>query len=222
MTPLIALVGVEKVFDTGAEVRALDGIDLTINSGDYLAVTGPSGSGKTTLLNILGMLDLPTRGSYFLNGQETVSLSESQRTSLRGRQIGFVFQQFHLLDGRTATENVEFGMLYVVQSSSQRQQRAREALIAVGLEHRLDALTSVMSGGERQRVALARALAKRPSLILCDEPTGSLDSARSEQVLEVFEGLHQSGQTLIVITHDAATAAHAHRHIALRDGRIVT
>jgi putative ABC transport system ATP-binding protein len=220
VTELVRLSGIGRLFD-GGQIRALDGVDLEISSGDYVAITGPSGSGKTTLLNILGLLDVPTHGSYLLDGQETTSLAEPTRTAVRGRRIGFVFQQFHLLDGRTATENAEFGMLYTVRSRADRRTRARDALVAVGLGHRLDATTGVLSGGERQRVAIARALAKQPGLILCDEPTGSLDSALAEQVLDLFDDLHRSGQTLVVITHDPRTADRAARRVGLRDGRLV-
>ncbi len=222
MSELIRLEGVERVFGQDAEVHALDGVDLRISQGDYVAVTGPSGSGKSTLLNILGLLDLPTHGSYLFEDQETSSLSEKDRTALRGRRIGFVFQQFHLLDGRTATENVEFGMLYTVRSPAERRRRSHEALVSVGLEDRQNSVTSVLSGGERQRVAIARALAKDPGLILCDEPTGSLDSARTDQVLDLFDDLHAAGQTLVVITHDPRTAARASRSVSLRDGHLTS
>lgn len=220
MTDLITLSGIDRVFDAGAPIQALDHVDLRIALGDYLAVTGPSGSGKTTLLNILGLLDVPTRGSYLLDGQETTTLPEATRTSLRGHRIGFVFQQYHLLDSRTATENVEFGMLYTVADRHERRERARDALCSVGLDQRRSSVAAVLSGGERQRVAIARALAKKPALILCDEPTGSLDSARAAQVLDLFDALHDAGQTLVVITHDPLTADRALTKVSLTDGRL--
>lgn len=181
-------------------------------------MVGPSGSGKSTFLNIAGLLDAPTEGRYLLDGIDTGALRDGDRTALRGRRIGFVFQSFHLLPHRSARENVQLAMVYNDTPRGERAGRAREALEQVGLGHRLDAAPTRLSGGERQRVAIARALVSRPSLLLCDEPTGNLDSKNAESVLVLLEELHRSGMTVLVITHDPAVAARGARTVAIRDG----
>lgn len=219
-TPVISLVDVRRSFPGPPETVVLTGIDLTVARGDYLALVGPSGSGKTTLLHLLGLLDTPSGGEYRFDGIEVTGLTEVQRTSLRGLRIGFVFQDFHLLSHRTATENVALGLLYARVHAAERTARAREALERVGLGHRLDALPRTLSGGERQRVAIARALVIRPSLLLCDEPTGNLDSGSAERVLDLFDELHADGVSVVVVTHDPTTAARAGRTVRMRDGRL--
>ncbi|MFZ4297259.1 ABC transporter ATP-binding protein [Streptomyces cinereoruber] len=203
-------------------VTALHPGDLTVHRGEFVTVVGPSGSGKSTLLNVIGLLDRPTTGSYFLDGLDTGGLGDAQRTALRGHRIGFVFQAFHLLSHRTALENVMLGMVYnTAVPRGDRQDRARRALLRVGLGHRLDSVPTRMSGGERQRVAVARALAHGPSLLLCDEPTGNLDSMNSQRVLDLLATLHQDGMTVLVITHDREVAARGARTIEVRDGVLV-
>ncbi|GAA1404899.1 ABC transporter ATP-binding protein [Kitasatospora putterlickiae] len=216
--PVIALHGVGRSHPGEPPVTALHPCDLTVHRGDYLSVTGPSGSGKSTLLHLLGLLDTPSRGRYELDGIDTGDLRDRDRATLRGRRIGFVFQSFHLLPHRTAEENVLLAQLYNRTPAKDRRAAALEALHRVGLGHRTDALPTTMSGGERQRVAIARALVNRPSLLLCDEPTGNLDSANAEAVLEQFDRLHAEGFTLVVITHDQAVAARAGRRVSIRDG----
>ncbi|MER5872263.1 ABC transporter ATP-binding protein [Streptomyces sp. NPDC002044] len=199
-------------------VPALTACDLAIRHGEFVTVVGPSGSGKSTFLNIVGLLDAPTEGRYLLDGIDTGSLGDHDRTALRGRRIGFVFQSFHLLPHRSALENVALAMLYNGVPRKERPARAREALVRVGLGHRLAAVPSRLSGGERQRVAIARALVARPSLLLCDEPTGNLDSANADTVLALLDELHTDGMTVLVITHDQEVAAHGGRTVAIRDG----
>lgn len=217
---VIAMAGVSRVYPGPPAVRALQPTDLVVRPGEYLAIVGPSGSGKTTLLNLIGLLDRPSSGTYDLGGIRTSGLGESQRTALRGRRIGFVFQDFHLLPYRTAAENVTLGRLYVDPDRRRRVATARDTLARVGLAHRADALPTTMSGGERQRVAIARALVNAPSLLLCDEPTGNLDSRTAGQVLDLLGQLNDDGVTVVVITHDPATAARARRHVTIRDGRV--
>ncbi|ALO10552.1 ABC transporter ATP-binding protein [Streptomyces gardneri] len=218
--PVIRLRGLSRTFPGTVEVHALRPVELDVREGEFLAVVGPSGSGKSTLLNLLGLLDRPTAGTYELGGIDVAGLGERRRTAVRGHLIGFVFQSFQLLPYRTATENVELAQLYVARDARSRRLRAVEALRRVGLEHRLDALPPTMSGGERQRVAIARALVNRPRLLLCDEPTGNLDSRTSEIIMELFEELHRSGQTIVIITHDPAVAARAGRTLVMRDGEL--
>jgi len=201
-------------------VAALRGIDLEVGRGDYVAVVGPSGSGKSTLLNILGLLDSPTSGTYLLDGIDVGALSAGERAALRGHRIGFVFQDFQLIGARTALENVALGGVYTGASLSARTADAAALLASVGLDHRLHSLPSMMSGGERQRVAIARALMGVPSLLLCDEPTGNLDSHMAEQILDLFDAVHREGTTLLVITHDPHTAARARRTLMMRDGTL--
>lgn len=215
---VIDLRGVGMTYPGPPPVTALTSTDLVVRPGDFLTVVGPSGSGKSTLLNVIGLLDEPTSGTFLLDGVDTGPLRDADRTALRGRRIGFVFQAFHLLRHRTAWENVALAMLYGGQDRDLREERAREALRRVGLGHRLDALPSTLSGGERQRVAIARALVSRPSLLLCDEPTGSLDSATAAAVLDLLAELHSDGMTIVLITHDPSVAARGNRTVTIRDG----
>ena len=219
--PVIDLKGVARTYPGPPPVRALAPLDLVVQRGEYLAVVGPSGSGKSTLLNVLGLLDRPSEGSYFLDGIDTAGLGEVDRTALRGRRIGFVFQSFHLMSYRTATENVMLAGIYTGAPRGARATAARAMLRRVGLGHRLDAMPTTLSGGERQRVAIARALVNEPSLLLCDEPTGNLDSATSDAIGDLLDGLHRDGVTVVVITHDPGSAARAGRTVAIRDGRLV-
>ncbi|MFJ9946450.1 ABC transporter ATP-binding protein [Kitasatospora sp. NPDC091207] len=216
--PVITLHGVGRTHPGHPPVVALHPTDLTVHRGQYLAVTGPSGSGKSTLLHLLGLLDTPTTGRYELDGIDTGGLRDRDRSTLRGHRIGFVFQSFHLLAHRTAEENVLLAQVYNRTPRRARRAAALEALRLVGLGHRTGALPGTMSGGERQRVAIARALVNRPSLLLCDEPTGNLDSANAEAVLARFDTLHAQGFTLVVITHDPSVAARAQRQVTIRDG----
>ncbi|MFE6836835.1 ABC transporter ATP-binding protein [Streptomyces sp. NPDC057705] len=199
-------------------VPAFRPCDLTVRRGDFVTVVGPSGSGKSTFLNIAGLLDAPTHGTYLLDGIDTGALKDADRTALRGRRIGFVFQSFHLLPHRSALENVLLAMVYNGVPRHERARRARAALVRVGLGHRIDALPTRLSGGERQRVAIARALVARPSLLLCDEPTGNLDTKNAETVLALLDELHTEGMTVVVITHDPVVAARAARRVTIRDG----
>ncbi|GAB7051492.1 ABC transporter ATP-binding protein [Catenuloplanes indicus] len=216
--PVIRFRGVGLTYPGPPPVTALHPADLTVAPGEYLTVVGPSGSGKSSLLNVAGLLDRPTEGGYELDGIDVGALRESARTALRGRRIGFVFQSFHLLPYRTATENVALAQLYAAVPRRRRLAAARDALDRVGLAHRRDALPITLSGGERQRVAIARALVHEPSLLLCDEPTGNLDSATAGTVLDLLDALHAAGITLVVITHDPAVAARGARTVTIRDG----
>ncbi len=218
--PVIEFRDLRREFEATPPVVAVDSANLRIDAGDYLAIVGPSGSGKSTLLHLLGLLDRPTSGSYFFEGVDTALLTDRQRAGLRARSIGFVFQSFHLLARRSATENVMLADVYRQGSRSERKRRAVEALERVGLGHRLDAMPTTLSGGERQRVAVARALAGDPAVILADEPTGNLDTATSDAVMELFDSLARSGLTVVVITHDLEVAARADRRIELRDGHL--
>jgi len=218
--PVIELRGLARTYPGAPPVHALRPADLVIEAGDYAAVTGPSGSGKSTLLHLLGLLDAPTAGSYLLDGLDTSALSDRDRSALRGRRIGIVFQAFHLLPHRTALENVLLAELYNQTPRSARLEAAAGALGEVGLGHRLDALPTTLSGGESQRVAIARALVNRPSLVLCDEPTGNLDSRNAAALMELLDQLNADGLTIVVITHDAGVAAHAGRTVAISDGSL--
>lgn len=215
---VIDLRGVARTYPGPPPVQALRPVDLRVEPGEYVAVVGPSGSGKSTLLNLLGLLDRPSEGRYLLDGIDTADLNERERTAMRGYRIGFVFQSFHLMAYRTATENVMLAQVYTGASRKDRMLAAREVLCRVGLGHRLDALPSVLSGGERQRVAIARALVGAPSLLLCDEPTGNLDTATSQAIGDLLQELNTQGTTLVVITHDPNAAARAGRIVAIRDG----
>ncbi|MER7733753.1 ABC transporter ATP-binding protein [Streptomyces erythrochromogenes] len=216
--PVVELRGASLTYPGPPPVAALGEVDLVVHSGEFLTVVGPSGSGKSTFLNVVGLLDAPTSGSYLLDGLDTGALHDTDRTALRGRRIGFVFQAFHLLPHRSAWENVAMALLYQGVPAAARKERAEEALRRVGLEHRMTAMPTTLSGGERQRVAVARALVGRPSLLLCDEPTGNLDSSNADSVLCLLEELNRSGMTIIVITHDPAVAARGRRAVAIRDG----
>jgi putative ABC transport system ATP-binding protein len=220
--PLIKLRDIMKVYHMGGEdVVALRDIDLDVDVGEYLAIMGPSGSGKSTLMNVIGCLDIPSSGSYHLNGQEIATATEDELAAIRNREIGFVFQTFNLLPRATASKNVELPLIYAGVAPEERRQRAAEVLAAVGLAKRGHHKPNEMSGGERQRVAIARALINRPSVVLADEPTGNLDTKIGEEILQVFEGINDEGKTLVVVTHDPDVAARARRVIVLRDGQIV-
>lgn len=220
--PLIRLEGVTKVFFTDdIETHALSGIELEINSGDYIAIAGPSGCGKSTLLSILGFLDSPTEGSYWLNGKKVANLSAAERAQVRNREVGFIFQSFNLIGDLTVYENVELPLIYLGVKPSQRKEQVNAALKRVGMAHRVKHLPSQLSGGQQQRVAVARAVVANPSIILADEPTGNLDSTNGEMVMELLRELHSQGATICMVTHDPRYVAHAGRCINLFDGRVV-
>jgi putative ABC transport system ATP-binding protein len=220
--PLIKLRDIVKIYYMGGEdVVALKDITLDIGRGEYTAIMGPSGSGKSTLMNIIGCLDIPTGGSYHLNGQEVAAATEDELASIRNREIGFVFQTFNLLPRATASKNVELPLIYSGLPPEERRRRAAEVLGAVGLAKRGHHKPNEMSGGERQRVAIARALVNRPSVILADEPTGNLDTKIGDEILAIFQTINEEGKTVVVVTHDPDVAAKARRIITLRDGQIV-
>jgi ABC-type lipoprotein export system ATPase subunit len=220
MAEVAELRGIGRTYGSDPPVVALRDIDLTIHRGDWLAIVGPSGSGKSTLLNILGCLDRPTAGTYLVDGIDAAALSDAERTALRGRTIGFVFQAFHLLGHRTVLENVMLGELYAGGERAGRAERARRALDRVGMGERRSFLPTRLSGGEQQRVAIARALVGSPSLLLCDEPTGNLDSVNTESLLRLFDSLAEQGNTLVVVTHDDEVAAHARPLVRMIDGHL--
>jgi putative ABC transport system ATP-binding protein len=221
--PLISLRGVGKVYETGAQtVVGLADVDLDIAAGDFLAVMGPSGSGKSTLLNILGCLDVPTSGTYAIRGLPVGTLSPGELARIRNREIGFVFQVFHLLPRYTARKNVELPLLYAGVGRQERSRRALEALRAVGIEDRRDHLSNQLSGGQKQKVAIARALVNRPALLLADEPTGNLDSKSGDELMELIARLNAEGATIVLVTHDPAIARRANRTVHIIDGRLVT
>jgi putative ABC transport system ATP-binding protein len=217
---VLSLENVTKVYSTTPPVRALGGVTFQIERGELVAVVGPSGSGKSTLLHIMGTLDLPTEGRVTLTGRDIGELSDAMTSALRSRHIGFVFQQFHLLSGYTALDNVADGLLYTGMAMNRRRELASAALERVGLASRLDHVATKLSGGERQRVAIARALVGRPSIVLADEPTGNLDSKTSDSIVELLEELNADGATIVVITHDRDIAGHFPRAVHLRDGLI--
>ena len=219
--PLIRARALRKTYHVGDQVvHALDGLDLDIGTNEYVALMGPSGSGKSTLMNMLGCLDSPTSGTYSLNGQDVSRLEDDALADIRNREIGFVFQTFNLLPRYTALENVALPMVYAGHSKAERISRAKEVLRQVGLGDRMDHRPNELSGGQRQRVAVGRALVMRPSIILADEPTGNLDSATSEEVMELFGDIQTAGNTVILVTHEEDIAAYAHRVVRLRDGRV--
>jgi putative ABC transport system ATP-binding protein len=201
-------------------INALNSVDLTINRNDYVAIMGPSGSGKTTLMNIIGCLDSPTSGEYWLNNRQVSKLGDNQLAHIRNAEIGFVFQTFNLLNRTTALQNVELPLIYKGVSKKERQQRAADMLEAVGLGNRMKHKPSEMSGGQRQRVAIARALITGPSILLADEPTGNLDSSTGREIMGIFDKLHSDGQTIILVTHEADIAAHAKHEVHLLDGSV--
>jgi putative ABC transport system ATP-binding protein len=220
---VIQLTGIERTFVVGGRpVHALRDVQLAINSGEYLSIMGPSGSGKSTLLNILGCLDRPTAGSYTFAGEETSTVSEAELSRIRGRQIGFVFQFFHLVPRLTAAANVELPMVFAGIPPDDRQRRVSEALEVVGLTPRATHRPDQLSGGEQQRVAIARAIVMNPSLLLADEPTGNLDSVSGGEIVNLIEGMNQRGLTLVVVTHDPKIGERATRQIRLSDGLIVS
>lgn len=216
--PVVELEAASRTYPGFPPVEAVRGADLTVNEGDYVSIVGPSGSGKSTLLHLLGCLDRPTDGAYRLRGIDVGTLPDGKRTALRGREIGFVFQSFHLLSHRTVLDNVITGMLYNRTPRHARIPQATEALERVGLGHRIGFTPTKLSGGERQRVAVARAVASGPSLLLCDEPTGNLDTATTDSLLDLFDELRSDGLTLIVITHNEAVSLRADRRIEIIDG----
>jgi putative ABC transport system ATP-binding protein len=218
--PVLEMYGVEKEYPGHPPVRALGGVDLRVDRGELLAIVGPSGSGKSTLLHIMGTLDQPTAGTVRIAGVEVSGLSDRRLSGVRSRLIGFVFQQFHLLDGMSAIENVATGLIYAGMAPSRRRRAARDALERVGLDHRLHHVPSHLSGGERQRVAIARALVHRPEIVLADEPSGNLDTATSESILALLKDLNDEGSTIVVITHDHDLADALPRRVGIRDGLI--
>ena len=215
--------GIRRDYDMGGEiVHALRGVDVAIKRNEYVAIMGPSGSGKSTLMNVIGCLDTPTDGEYWLNGMLVSSKDDDELARVRNREIGFVFQTFNLLPRATALHNVELPLVYAGIPSAERKQRAMQALERVQLADRMDHRPNELSGGQRQRVAIARALVNTPAILLADEPTGNLDSGTSAEIMRVFEGLAEQGQTVIMVTHEADIAAHARRVVVLLDGRIAS
>lgn len=217
---LLELTDVARTYDGDVPVPALHPTTVSIHEGDYVAITGPSGSGKSTLLNILGLLDSPTAGLYAVQGNDMAAATERELLSVRGQTFGFIFQAFHLLEGRTALENIEMGMLYTGQDRSVRRERATRALERFGLTHRAHSMPRRLSGGEKQRVAIARAVAKAPKVLLCDEPTGNLDSTNTRMVADLLAELNSQGLTIIIVTHDEQLAQEAHRRLRVSDGTV--
>ena len=219
---MIELQAVRRSYRTnGAAVHALDGVDLSIGAGEFVAVTGPSGSGKSSLLNILGCLDRPDAGRYLIEGEDVAGFDDEATSDIRNRRIGFVFQSFHLLPRLTVLDNVCQPLVYRGMPRAERQRLATEALAQVGLANRMGHRPNQLSGGQRQRVAVARALVGKPAILLADEPTGNLDSRTSAEIMALFDALHSDGQTVVVVTHEPDIAAHCRRTIRLGDGRIV-
>ncbi len=223
MSELITLHDICKIYNPGEnEVRALDHVDLHIDENEFVAIIGQSGSGKSTLMNMLGCLDVPTSGTYMLHGKDVSHLSDDELSDIRNREIGFIFQGFNLIQNLTALENVELPLIYRGVSKKERESLSVAALKRVGLEKRMTHKPAEMSGGQQQRVAIARAIAQAPPVILADEPTGNLDSASTDEIMEILRGLHREGRTVILITHDNEIAAKARRVIKIRDGRIAS
>jgi len=211
----------QRQYDMGGEiVRALRGVDLTIRRNEFVAIMGPSGSGKSTLMNMIGCLDTPSEGEYWLNGHRVSELGDDHLARIRNKEIGFVFQTFNLLPRADALHNVELPLVYAGVGSKERKMRAEEALKRVGLADRMDHRPNELSGGQRQRVAIARALVNRPSILLADEPTGNLDSSTSTEIMALFEELHDQNQTILLVTHEHDIAAHADRQVHLKDGKV--
>ncbi len=218
---LLRLLGIERHYRVGSEdVHALAGVDLVVHEGEYVSIMGPSGSGKSTLMNVIGCLDTPTAGRYFLKDREVSSLSDDDLALVRNEEIGFVFQTFNLLPRADAVHNVELPLIYAGAPPAVRRQRAEAALAAVGLAERMRHRPNELSGGQRQRVAIARALVNQPSLLLADEPTGNLDTRTGDEIMSVFGELHRQGRTIILVTHEEYIAAHTRRIVRLRDGRV--
>lgn len=216
---LIDIKDITKVYEIGTvEVRALRGVNLDIGDNEYIAIMGPSGSGKSTLMNILGCLDTPSDGNYHFAGHKVSEMNDNQLAEIRNREIGFVFQTFNLLPRASALHNVELPLIYNGTPSAKRKQMAKDALEKVGLGDRMDHKPNELSGGQRQRVAIARALINNPKIILADEPTGNLDTRNGEEIMEIFEDLHESGNTIILVTHEEYIAEHTNRIVRLRDG----
>lgn len=221
MNELIKITDMSKIYNPGEnEVKALDHINLTINRGEYVAIIGQSGSGKSTLMNMLGCLDVPTYGTYVLNGQEVGNLLDNELSDIRNKEIGFIFQGFNLIAGLTALENVELPLMYRGVTKQKREELSKKALAKVGLEKRMTHKPAEMSGGQQQRVAIARAIAQAPPIILADEPTGNLDSHSTTEIIAILKELYEEGRTVILITHDNDIASQAKRVVKIRDGKI--
>lgn len=219
--PLIELRNIYKIYQMGSEqVRASDGVNLSICRGEFVAIVGKSGSGKSTLMNIIGALDVPTEGEYLLGGQDTSEMGDDELANIRNKMIGFIFQQYNLLPKLNLLENVELPLLYAGMSTAERRERAMKSLKRVGLEDKWKNLPKQLSGGQQQRVSIARALARNPSLILADEPTGALDSKTSREVLDFLKELNEEGNTIVIITHDSSIALEAKRVVRIHDGKI--
>lgn len=219
MQEIIRIEGLTKFYRIGEEIiKALNGVDLSINKNEYVALMGPSGSGKSTIMNIIGCLDTPTSGRYFLNGPDVAKLADNQLAEIRNKEIGFVFQTFNLLPRYSALDNVALPLVYAGISKDERTKLAKEALHQVGLGERMSHKPNELSGGQRQRVAVARALVNKPSIILADEPTGNLDTKTSHEIMNLFEEIHKAGNTIIIVTHEEDIAQMAHRIVRMRDG----
>ncbi len=221
MNALVEIQDISKIYNPGEnEVRALDHVSLSIQQNEFVAIIGQSGSGKSTLMNMLGCLDLPTSGTYMLNGQDVSKMTDDEQSDIRNKEIGFIFQGFNLIPNLTALENVELPLIYRGVNRQVRNELAKKALEKVGLQNRMAHKPSEMSGGQQQRVAIARAIAQAPPIILADEPTGNLDSGSSKEIMEILRGLHREGRTIILITHDNEIANEAERIIKIKDGKI--
>ncbi|MFN0031444.1 MAG: ABC transporter ATP-binding protein [Flavobacteriales bacterium] len=219
MSEIIRIENLTRWYKIGQEtVKALNGVNLNINRNEYVALMGPSGSGKSTIMNIIGCLDTPTSGRYLLNGPDVAKLTDNELAEIRNKEIGFVFQTFNLLPRYTALDNVALPLVYAGMGKEKRTSRAREVLTQVGLGDRMQHRPNELSGGQRQRVAVARALVNKPSIILADEPTGNLDTKTSQEIMNLFQQIHDAGNTIVVVTHEEDIARHAHRIVRLRDG----